>query len=305
MCSSTCPIVVLDSGLGGLTVVRSLRQALPQEDILYFGDTARVPYGSKSAKTVTNFVRQIIEYLAPHDQKHVVIACNTATAHALAAVREDFPQLAISGVIEPGARAAVEAAGGLEHPVIGIMGTEGTIRSGAYERAIGRFCPGVRLVCHATPLLAPIIEEGRSSEDPLVELALGQYLRPFIDRGVQVLVLGCTHYPVYKDLIARMVGPRVAVIDSADKCAEDVGRRLRAAGLDRGARAESGYLRCFVTDNSPRFGSLAYRFLGLKIDPPTLVPTDDLHEQGERALTHAPTDRGSVAERGALCPGLQ
>jgi len=228
-----------------------------------------------------------------------------SVAHALAAVREDFPQLAISGVIEPGARAAVEAAGGLEHPVIGIMGTEGTIRSGAYERAIGRFCPGVRLVCHATPLLAPIIEEGRSSEDPLVELALGQYLRPFIDRGVQVLVLGCTHYPVYKDLIARMVGPRVAVIDSADKCAEDVGRRLRAAGLDRGARAESGYLRCFVTDNSPRFGSLAYRFLGLKIDPPTLVPTDDLHEQGERALTHAPTDRGSVAERGALCPGLQ
>lgn len=279
MSCSESPIVVLDSGLGGLTVVRALRRALPQEDIVYFGDTARVPYGSKSATTVTGFVRQIINYLLPFDPKHVVIACNTATAHSLSAARAEFPCLPISGVIEPGAHAAIEAAGSRLRPRIGIIGTEGTIRSGAYERAIRRHRPEALLICHATPLLVPIIEEGRCAADPLVGMAMEQYLRPLLEEKLDVLVLGCTHYPCYKELIARMAGPQVAVIDSADKCAEDVQRRLRAGQLQRGDRAESGYLRCFVTDNSPRFSSLAARFLGLKIQPPTLVGTDELHEQ--------------------------
>jgi glutamate racemase len=266
--STASPIVVLDSGLGGLTVVRALRRAMPFEDILYFGDTARVPYGSKSAATVTGFVRQIINYLLPHEPKHVVIACNTATAHSLTTVRADFPFLSISGVIDPGANAAIEAAGSRLRPTIGIIGTEGTIRSRAYEKAIHKQRPLARLICQAAPLLVPIIEEGRWED-----------LRPLLAENLDVLVLGCTHYPVYEGLIARMAGPQVAVIDSADKCAEDVRRRLRAAQLERGERAESAYLRCFVTDNSPRFGALASRFLGLQIEPPTLVCSDELHEQ--------------------------
>lgn len=277
MSASTSPIVVLDSGLGGLTVVRALRRVLPTEDLLYFGDTARVPYGSKSAGTVTTFVRQIIAYLLPFKPKHVVVACNTATALALPALRQAFAGLPISGVIEPGARAAVEAAGEGPRPVVGIIGTEATIRSGAYERAILRLCPAAELVCKPTPLLVPIIEEGRGSDDPLVRLAIAQYLQPLLERGLQVLVLGCTHYPIYKALFASLLGPGVRVIDSADKCAEDVARRLQGAGLARGQRTGPGSLRCFVTDGTPRFAALASRFLGLSLDEPTWVSTDELH----------------------------
>ncbi len=280
MSSVNCPIVVLDSGLGGLTVVRALRRALPHEDIVYFGDTARVPYGPKSAATVTTFVHEIISYLLPYDPKHVVIACNTATALALPAVRTAFPYLSISGVIDPGARAAVEAAGQRQHPIIGIIGTEATIRSRAYERAVIRRRQYARLVCLATPLLVPIIEEGRSPDDPLVVMAVEQYLRPMIQRRIDVLVLGCTHYPLYKGLIARVVGPQVAVIDSAEKCAEDVLRRLRASNLQRQPRPESASLRCFVTDDSPRFATLAARFLGLNVPPPQWVPLEELHAHG-------------------------
>ncbi len=277
MLYASSPIVVLDSGLGGLTVVRALRRVLPHDDILYFGDTARVPYGSKSAATVTAFVRQIITYLAGHAPKHVVIACNTATAMSLTTIREEFPHLSIGGVVEPGAKAAVEVCGPGAAPVIGIIGTEGTIRSAAYERAILALRPDARLVCQATPLLAPIVEEGRADDDPLVRLALEQYLRPMLQRGIHSLVLGCTHYPVYRELIQRIVGDGVRVIDSADKCAEDVRQRLRAAELDREADGEHGWLKSFVTDDSPRFASLARRFLGLELDAPTWVSPDELH----------------------------
>lgn len=271
------PIIVLDSGLGGLTVVRALREALPHEDILYFGDTARVPYGGKSAATVTSFVRQIITYLRPHRPKHVVIACNTATALALTTLREEIRDIAISGVIEPGARAAVEAAGSKAFPIIAIIATDATIRSKAYDLAIHRRRTHARLICRPTPLLVPIIEEGRGADDPLVRLALQQYLTPLIQRGLDVLVLGCTHYPMLKGLIKRMVGDKVRVIDSAEHCAEDVERRLRASHLLRGDAKNKGSLRCFVTDNSPRFGQMASRFLGFEIDAPTWVPPDDLY----------------------------
>jgi glutamate racemase len=273
---------VLDSGLGGLTVARALRDALPYDDLLYFGDTARLPYGSKSAATVTGFVHQIITYLLPRDPKHVVIACNTATAVALPAIRAAFPQLSISGVIDPGARAAVAAAGSKKTPVIGIIATEATIRSKAYERAIHRRRHHARLLLRPTPLLVPIIEEGRRDDDPLVVLAVEQYLRPFIQRGVDVLVLGCTHYPMLKELIKRTVGDNVRVIDSAQRCAEDVARRFQTTGLLRGkgegdGAGGGGSLRCFVTDDPPRFERLATRFLGFEIDSPTWVSTDQLH----------------------------
>ena len=281
--SPSSPIVVLDSGLGGLTVVRALRQALPEEDILYFGDTARLPYGTKTAATVTTFVRQIITYLRPHDPKHVLIACNTATALALNGVRTAFAELSMSGVIEPGARAAVEAAGSRAVPVIGVIATEATIRSRAYERAIGRRRNYARLLLKPTPLLVPIIEEGRRDDDPLVDLALRQYLQPMVQRGLDVLVLGCTHYPILKKAIARIVGPEVPVIDSAEQCAQDVARRLKARGLSRqpgkppAQGQPSGTLRTFVTDDPARFQKLASRFIGLAIEMPVWVSPDELY----------------------------
>ena len=286
---ATSPIVVLDSGLGGLTVVKALRQALPHEDILYFGDTARLPYGSKSAGTVTTFVRQIINYLLPHNPKHVLIACNTATALALPAVRAAFPGLPVSGVIEPGARAAVAAAGAKAYPVIGVIGTQATIRSKAYEKAIHRRRHHARMLLQPTPLLVPIIEEGRKDTDPLTVLAVEQYVRPMLERGLDVLVLGCTHYPILKELIQRVAGGAVKVIDSAEQCAEDVARRLQAAGMLRpgtgvegaagkgASQVRGGYLRCFVTDDPVRFKALASRFVGLKIASPTWVSPDQLY----------------------------
>jgi glutamate racemase len=272
--SPSSPIAVLDSGLGGLTVVRALQSALPHEDIIYFGDTARVPYGSKSPATVAEFIRQIICHLEPLEPKHIVLGCNTATALALRAVRGEFPRISISGVIDPGSRAAIEAAGSKEQPLIGILATEATVRSKAYEHAIHRRRHYARLLLRPAPLLVPIIEEGRTADDPLVRLAVKQYLQPLMERKIDVLVLGCTHYPLLKDLIARTVGARVCVIDSADACAQDVTRRLGAAGLLRGPSAAS--LRCFVTDSPARFALLGSRFLGYAIEQPALVSLEDL-----------------------------
>src|SRR5438034_2510801 len=217
MSSADAPIGMLDSGLGGLTVVRAIHALLPEEKIVYFGDTARLPYGSKTASTVTTFVRQIIAYLRPHEPKHVVIACNTATALALPAIKKEFADLTISGVIEPGAKAAVMAAGSKQFPSIGIIATEATIRSKAYDRAILRRRHHARLLLRPTPLLVPMIEEGRSSEDALVLLALREYLAPLSKHGIDVLVLGCTHYPILRRSVQVLLGQDVAVIDSAEQ----------------------------------------------------------------------------------------
>lgn len=293
MMSMDAPIVVLDSGLGGLTVVQALQNVLPEEEIIYFGDTARLPYGSKTAETVTTFVRQIIHYLQPFHPKHVIIACNTASALALPEIHQYFPDVSISGVIEPGARAAVGWADGTPNPVIGVIGTEATIRSRAYINAIQELRTDARVFCRATPLLVPIIEEGRGADDPLVRLALQQYLTPLLDLNPAALVLGCTHYPLLRQLVKEMVGPGVRVIDSADQCAQDVHVRLLAQGLLRKhpedpldalrpeamppLRTTPTWLRCFVTDDSPRFTTLASRFLGFPIRPPEVVAPDALY----------------------------
>ena len=285
MANSDSPIAILDSGLGGLTVARAVHALLPRERIVYFGDTARLPYGSKTAATVTTFVKQIIAHLKPHDPKHVVIACNTATALALPAIKKEFPELSITGVIEPGAKAAVAAAGSKQFPSIGIIATEATIRSKAYDRSILRRRHHARLLLRPTPLLVPMIEEGRSSDDPLVLLGLREYLSPLTKHGIDVLVLGCTHYPILRQSIQVLVGPDVAVIDSAEQCAQDVARRLESAKLLRdGANGNgdaghhpAGITHCFVTDDSPRFARLAERFLGTKITAPTCVCPDELY----------------------------
>ena len=281
----SAPIAVFDSGLGGLTVVKALRRELPHEDIIYFGDTARLPYGSKSGATVTAYVRQIVRYLLTYSPKHIVIACNTATALAMKTIRSEFKEISISGVIEPGAKAAAMAAGKKQAPVIGVLATEATIRSKAYEHALARRRHHARLLFRPAPLLVPIIEEGRASDDPLVALAVNQYLEGMIQKGLDVLLLGCTHYPMLKGVIARTVGPEVAVIDSADQCAEDVYRRLLSGGMLRGESNRSGRLHCFMTDESPRFGILARRFLGCEILPPTWVSPEDLYRTAEEEFS--------------------
>jgi glutamate racemase len=273
MISSNAPIVVLDSGLGGLTVVRELQKQSPAENILYFGDTARVPYGSKSPETVTAFVREIITYLQRFRPKHVVIACNTATALAMQTLKTEFEHLPISGMIEPGARAAVQAAGNKPIPRIAVIATEATVKSKAYEQAIFRRRHHANLIVRSTPLLVPIIEDGRDEEDMLVRLALTQYLKPIARHKPDVLVLGCTHYPIFKKLIARMMG--CPVIDSAEQCAQDVARRLKASGL-YSSNAEPGILKCFVTDDPGKFRSLSGRFLGTEIEEPARVTIEEL-----------------------------
>ena len=281
MSVSSAPILVLDSGLGGLTVVKALRAVLPGESIVYFGDTARVPYGSKSKGTVTEFVRQIIGHFRELGPKAVVIACNTATALALSEVRKDFPELSISGVIEPGAKAAAGAVSKAD-ALIAVIATEATIRSRAYETAIGRRS-AARLIAAAAPLLVPIIEDGRDENDPLTQLALRQYLEPIIEKQPDVLVLGCTHYPILRNLISRMMGECCRVIDSAGQCAEDVARRFRTAGLLR-EDDRAGGLRCFVTDDSPKFKVLAERFLGVEVEPPTWISPQSLAIKTRRNL---------------------
>jgi glutamate racemase len=289
------PIAILDSGLGGLTAARQLRTMLPNEQILYFGDTARAPYGAKSTETVTGFVRQAVAYLRTHHPKHIVVACNTAGALALPAMRAAFPKLPISGVVEPGARAAVEAAGAKAVPMIGIMATEATIWSKAYEKAIHRRRHHARLLLRPSPLLVALVEEGREETDALVKLALQQYLHPLVQRGVDVLILGCTHYALLKPLIARTVGARTTLIDSSQMCAEDVARRLQATGLLRGGpTGGAGGIRCFVTDESPRFRALARRFYGGDLEAPTLVSMAELHAADEAATGAAERLRASA-----------
>ena len=280
------PIAIIDSGLGGLAAARQIRARLPNERLVYFGDTARSPFGAKSAETVTAFLRQAIAYVRRHDPKHIVVACNTASALGLPAIRAAFPKLPVSGVVDPGARAAVEAAGAKAVPMIGIMATEATIWSKAYEKAIHRRRHHARLLLRPSPLLVALVEEGRDENDALVKLALQQYLHPLVQRGVDVLILGCTHYTLLKDAIARVVGKQTLLIDSAQMCAEDVARRLQATGLLRGGPVGgAGSIRSFVTDESPRFRSMARRFFGGDVEAPTHVSMAELH-----ALDATPAD---------------
>lgn len=281
MSSRDAPIFVLDSGLGGLTVVRALLSRMPGERIIYFGDTARLPYGSKTKQTITHFVDQIIGWGTQFRPKHVVVACNTASALALPEVRQRFAPLTVTGVIDPGARAAAAAAGTKLFATIGVIATEATVRSEAYQIAVRKRRNRVRMLLRPTPLLVPLIEEGRSNDDPLVDLCLRQYLAPMIERKVEVLVLGCTHYPLFKRAIRRVMGEQVAVIDSAQQCAEDVASKLKAADLNAAPVAidDRARVTSFVTDDAERFERLAPRFLGFSVDRPALVAPDTLYEQ--------------------------
>jgi glutamate racemase len=258
--TSRRPVGVFDSGIGGLTVVHEIMRQLPEEAIVYFGDTARVPYGPKSPDTVRRYSREIGAFLRDQDVKAIVVACNTATAHALPMLRGEM-SIPVIGVVEPGARAAVRQSGGGH---IGVIGTEGTVRSGAYEHAIRALHPGARITGRACPLFVPLVEEGWVDHAVTRQVAL-EYLRPLIDERVNALVLGCTHYPLLKPLLCQILGPTVALIDSAAETAAELGRVLCDAGLEAPLDAEPVH-RFLASDDPGQFLRLGQRFLGGAIE---------------------------------------
>jgi glutamate racemase len=251
------PIGIFDSGLGGLTVAHAIFERLPHDSTIYFGDTARVPYGPKSADTVRRYSLEIMEWLLSQGVKAIVVACNTSTAHALDALREASP-VPVIGVIEPGARAAVAAAGGRP---IGVIGTAGTVGSGAYEREIRRLAPGTEVIARACPLFVPLVEEGWF-DHPATRLVADEYLAPLRERGVGSLVLGCTHYPLLKPLLQQVMGPPVRLIDSAEETALTLEGALVAAGLEAPAGGAAATHRFAVSDDPVRFQQVGARFLG-------------------------------------------
>jgi glutamate racemase len=258
--SNTAPIGVFDSGMGGLTVVRELMSQLPNESIIYFGDTARVPYGPKSPDTVLRYSREITSYLRGEGIKALVVACNTATAHALPALREEN-DLPIVGVIEPGARAAA-AATTTKH--IGVIGTAGTVKSGAYEKEIRKLLPDARITAQACALFVPLVEEGWVDTEPTRAIARN-YLAPLVTAEIDTLVLGCTHYPLMKTVIGNVVGREVRLIDSAYETAREAGELLRASGLENAMPNRARY-RFIASDAPETFLSLGQQFLGSPID---------------------------------------
>ncbi|HJR16943.1 MAG TPA: glutamate racemase [Gemmatimonadales bacterium] len=260
------PIGIFDSGIGGLTVARAIYERLPHESTIYFGDTARVPYGPKSPDTVRRYSLEILQWLLGQGVKAVVIACNTSTAHALDALQAASP-VPVIGVIDPGARAAVSA---MRRGPIGVIGTAGTIASNAYARAIQSAKPGTAVEQKACPLFVPLVEEGWF-EHPAAELIAAEYLEPMKRAEVDVLVLGCTHYPLLKPLLQRTLGPEIRLIDSGEETALSVQSALKSSGLDAPSTATPQH-RFVVSDDEARFRHVGARFIGERLGRAEVVP---------------------------------
>ena len=253
-------IGVFDSGVGGLTVFREIARALPHHPLIYLGDSARVPYGTKSPETVIRYSLQAAQHLLDRGIGMLVVACNTATAAALPELQARLP-LPVVGVVEPGARAAVARTRG--H--IGVIATEGTVRSQAYTKAIHALNPNVAVIEAAAPLFVPLAEEGWANTHVAREVA-EIYLNPLLDAGIDTLVLGCTHYPILRGTIERVVGDEVAIVDSAETTAVRVGEL--APPVDPDGQPEHHFL---VTDATERFRRVAAEFLDREIDSLELV----------------------------------
>ena len=258
------PIGIFDSGVGGLTVLKVLRERLPGERFLYLGDTARLPYGSKSATTVRRYALNAAAHLVARDVKLLVVACNTASSEALGEVTAASP-VPVVGVVEPGVRAAI-ATGARR---IGVIGTEGTVRSEAYQRALARLAPEVHVVAEPCPLFVPLAEEGWG-DHPVTDEIARHYLGPLLDWGAEALILGCTHYPLLKPSLQRVVGPEVVLVDSASSVAEAVtGDHSELMSPSRG---DDGDVHIELTDASDRFLRILRAILGR--DPEHLEVVD-------------------------------
>ena len=255
------PIGVFDSGIGGLTVVKALRDLLPNENISYLGDTARVPYGPKSPDTVQRYGNELAEILIKQNAKALVVACNTVSSVALPVLKKNF-SVPVIGVIEPGARAAL---GATRNKRIGVIGTRATIRSGAYEKALSAADASVQVSSKACPLLVPLIEEGLLY-DEVTERMLLRYLDPLLADEIDTLVLGCTHYPLLTGSIARVLKRQIMIVDSAHNCARAVEEMLDGKSL-RAAPLNNGKLNVALTDEPDTFLNVAREALQLNFGP--------------------------------------
>ena len=262
------PIGVFDSGLGGLTAVRELFQTLPGESVVYFGDTARLPYGSKSRETVTRFSLEIAAFLVRHDVKCLLVACNTSSAHALDTLSARL-EIPVIGVIEPAVKAALAAS---PRGRIGVIGTLGTVGSGAYTHAIAAHRPDAAVVSMACPLFVPLIEEGWLAHDVTRSVA-EEYLARLKSEQLETLILGCTHYPLIAPLLGDLMGPQVRLIYSGAEAARATAELLRASDLLAPGPARHQF---YVSDEPRNFERMAQSFLGRPIPPTTVVDQTDL-----------------------------
>jgi len=247
---------MFDSGVGGLTVFKELIRLLPGEDIIYLGDTARVPYGTRSANTIIRYSLENTGFLIDQGIKILVVACNTSSSVSLPILARHHG-IPVLGVIEPGARRAVTIS---KNKRIGVIGTEGTVKSGAYERTIHALDPRIRVFSHACPLFVPLAEEGWT-DGPVVHLTAQHYLTPLTEEKIDTLVMGCTHYPILKGPIMECLGSHVQLVNSAEETAKEVAHILENRNLVH-TSSSAGTYRFYVTDNAERFRKVATHFLG-------------------------------------------
>ena len=255
------PIGVFDSGSGGLTAVREIRSILPSENIIYFGDTSRVPYGSRSAEILLRYARQDVGFLRSFDIKAVAVACGTVSTTALPQLRAEN-SLPILGVVEPSCRRAVSVT---RNRRVGLIATAASVRSGAYERTIAALDPEITVISKACPLFVPLVENGRfRAGDPVIETVAREYLTPLRDTGIDTLILGCTHYPLLAEVIGGIMGPAVTLVDAG----AEVARALRQELTDRNALADRpcGTTTLYASNRPEDFGLLAGTFLGRPLD---------------------------------------
>jgi len=260
-----CPIGIFDSGVGGLTVTSEILKQLPDEDIIYFGDVGRTPYGGRSKEIIIDFARQDVKFLLEHNVKIIVIACNSAASVALETLRKEF-EIPILGVIDPGARAAIKYT---QNQRIGIIGTKATIGSDSYARAIHEINNDIKVFSLACPLFVPLAEEGYIDKEASRLIAL-DYLNSLSDVDIDTLVLGCTHYPLLKNVIGSVMGAEVRLVDSAEETAAEVKRSLLEMNLLRESNNKAIH-KFYVSDVPDKFTQIAERFLGRSIDNITRI----------------------------------
>ncbi|MGN0385362.1 MAG: glutamate racemase [Lachnospiraceae bacterium] len=250
MLSKEAPIGVFDSGIGGLTVVREIMRQIPNEKIVYFGDTARVPYGSKSKETVTRFSRQIVRFLESHNVKTIVVACNTASAYALDELEKEI-DIPIIGVVKPGAKAAFQTT---KNGKIGVIATEATINSKIYSQYIKELSPDMTVIGKACPLFVPLVEEGLL-QDPVTDEIARRYLSELIDLDIDTLILGCTHYPLIRSTVAKIMGEKVTLVNPAYETARELKEMLTAKGLlqKEAPGLGSNQYQFYVSDTTDKF----------------------------------------------------
>lgn len=257
------PIGVFDSGLGGLTVAGELTRLLPTENIIYFGDTGRVPYGGRSRETILKYARQDVAFLRTFGPKAIVVACGTVSTVALETLQAENA-IPVIGVVQAAGTAAAHAT---QNGKVGLIGTRASTRSGAYERVIASVQPEIQVIAEACPLLVPLVEAGRiHSGDIVIETVLSEYLEPMKHDEVDTLVLGCTHYPLLKSIIAKQMGEHVTLIDTGEQCAKQVAELLRKKDMLAPPERERGCRQYYVSDAPAGFARIASLFLGEDIE---------------------------------------